>query len=101
VDGQEENFEEVFRQGGIWQEFLQHSPGYLASELLGFSSGPRLYEVFDYWQSHEGFEDCRRERQQEIERFNLLFLESMVLRETFLGSFYEDGPDESGLVLNK
>jgi hypothetical protein len=99
VAGREEDFEGVFKQGGIWQEFLRRSSGYLASELLELSSGPRQYEVFDYWQSHEGFEDCRRERQQEIERFNLLFLESIVLRETFLGSFYEDGPDESGPVL--
>jgi heme-degrading monooxygenase HmoA len=99
VEGRAEDFEGVFRPGGIWQELLGRSQGYLASELLELSGGSRQYEVFDYWRSHEDFESCRRERQQEIERFNLLFLESLVQRETFLGSFYEDGPDESGLVL--
>jgi hypothetical protein len=99
VQGREEDFAEVFRLDGVWQEFLRRSPGYLASELLKLSSGPRQYEVFDYWRLHEDFESCRRERQQEIERFSLLFLESVVQRETFLGGFYEDGPDESGLVL--
>jgi heme-degrading monooxygenase HmoA len=99
VDGREEDFAEVFRPGGIWQGLLRSSPGYLASELLKLSSGPGQYEVFDYWRSHEDFESCRQERQQEIERFKLLFLESLILHETFLGGFYEDGPDESGLVL--
>ena len=99
VRGREEDFAEVFRPGGIWQELLRSSQGFLASELLKLSSGPGQYEVFDYWQSHEDFESCRQERQQEIERFNLLFLDELVVRETFLGGFYEDGPDESGLVL--
>jgi heme-degrading monooxygenase HmoA len=99
VEGREQDFEEVFRPDGMWQEFLQRSPGYLKSELYRDSGEIGRYEVFDYWRSHEDFECCRRERQQEIERFNLLFLESLVQRQAFLGGFYEDGPDESGLVL--
>jgi hypothetical protein len=96
--GREEDFEEVFKPGGIWQEFLQRSPGYLTSELVQFANERGRYEVFDYWQLHEEFENCRQERQPEIERFKLLFLDGLVQRETLLGSFYEDGPDESGLV---
>ena len=99
ADGREEDFEGVFRPGGVWQEFLHRSPGYLTSELVKFANERGRYEVFDYWQLHEEFESCRRERQPEIERFKLLFLDSLVQRETLLGSFYEDGPDESGLVL--
>jgi hypothetical protein len=99
VDGREEDFAGVFKPGGIWQEFLQRSLGYLTSELVQFADRGR-FEVFDYWQSHEEFEICRRERQPEIERFKLLFLDSLVQREMLLGSFYEDGPDESGLVLS-
>ena len=98
ADGREEDFEGVFKPGGVWQEFLQRSTGYLTSELVRFADELGRYEVFDYWQSHEEFEICRRERQSEIERFKLLFLESLIQRETLLGSFYEDGPDESGLV---
>jgi hypothetical protein len=97
--GREEDFEGVFKPGGIWQEFLQRSPGYLTSELVQFANEGGRYEVFDYWQLHEEFENCRQERQPEIERFKLLFLDGPVQRETLLGSFYEDGPDESGLVL--
>jgi len=71
----------------------------LKSELYRDSDERSRYEVFDYWRSHEDFEDCRQERQQEIERFRLLFLDGLIEREAFLGGFYEDGPDESGLVL--
>ncbi len=99
VEGREEDFAEVFRPGGIWQELLRSSQGYLKSELYRDSGERGRYEVFDYWQAHEDFESCRQERQQEIERFNLLFLDELVVQETFLGGFYEDGPDESGLVL--
>jgi len=99
VEGREQDFEEVFRKEGIWEEFLRRSPGYLKSELYRDSDERSRYEIFDYWRSHEGFEGCRQERQQEIERFRLLFLDGLIERETFLGSFYEDGPDESGLVL--
>ena len=100
VEGREQDFEEVFRREGVWEELLRSSPGYLNSELYQDAGERGRYEVFDYWRSHEDFEDCRRERQQEIERFNLLFLdEGLVHRQTFLGSFYEEGPDESGLVL--
>ena len=91
ADGREEDFEGVFKPGGIWQEFLQRSLGYLTSELVRFAD--------ELGQSHEEFEICRQERQPEIERFKLLFLDGLVQREALLGSFYEDGPDESGLVL--
>ena len=98
MERREQEFEDIFRKGGIWEEFLRRSPGYRKSELYRDADG--RYEVFDYWQSHEDFENCRRERQQEIERFNLLFLDDRLVRQqTFLGSFYEEGPDESGLVL--
>ena len=100
VEGREQDFEELFRREGIWEELLRRSPGYLNSELCRKSGEQGRYEVFDYWRSHEDFEACRRERQLEIERFKLLLLdERMIVQDTLLGSFYEEGPDESGLVL--
>ena len=100
-EGRERDFEEVFSRGGIWQELLGGSPGYLKSSLrMELSRGQRRYKVFDYWRSHQDFERCRSERQEEIERFSLLLAsEGMVRRETVLGSFYEEGPEEGGLVL--
>lgn len=99
VERREQDFEEVFRRESIWEELLRRSLGFLKSELYRDSDERSRYEVFDYWRSHEDFEDCRQERQQEIERFRSLFLDGLIERETFLGGFYEDGPDESGLVL--
>ena len=100
MEGRERDFEEIFGQDGIWEEFLRLSPGYLKSELYRVPGNRARYQIFDYWRSHEDFEDCRRERQQAIERFGLLFLdERLVLKHALLGSFYEEGPDESGLVL--
>jgi hypothetical protein len=98
VERREQEFEDIFRREGIWEQFLRRSPGYMKSELYRDANG--RYEAFDYWRSHVDFENCRRERQQEIERFNLLYLDDRLVRlQTFLGSFYEEGPDESGLVL--
>ncbi|HKV91882.1 MAG TPA: hypothetical protein VJW20_04975 [Candidatus Angelobacter sp.] len=100
VEGRRQDFEKVFRQDGIWEEFLRLSPGYLKSEPYRVSGKRARYQVFDYWRSHEDFERCRSERQQEIEKLSLLLAsEGMVLRETVLGSFYEEGPEDSGLVL--
>jgi heme-degrading monooxygenase HmoA len=99
--GRETDFEAAFGRNGIWQELLGRSEGYIKSSLvMELSRGQRRYKVFDHWRSHQDFERCRSERQREIESFSrLLASEGMVLRETVLGSFYEDGPDESGLVL--
>jgi heme-degrading monooxygenase HmoA len=100
-EGRERDFEEVFSRGGIWQELLGRSPGYLKSSVrLELFGGQRRYKVFDYWRSHQDFEQCRSEQQEEIERLSLLLVsEGTVRRATVLGSFYEEGPDESGLVL--
>jgi len=100
VEERREQFEEIFQCGGLWEEFLRLSPGYLKSELYPVSGNRARYQVFDYWGSHEHFEDCRRLRQQAIENFGLLYLnKDLVLTHAVLGSFYEEGPDESGLVL--
>ncbi|HEY7402767.1 MAG TPA: hypothetical protein VIB39_04550 [Candidatus Angelobacter sp.] len=100
-DGREQDFEKVFGRDGIWSDFLRRSAGFVASFLREeLSAGRRRYKVFDCWKSHEDFERCRQERQQEIEGFKLLIgHEGLVARETFLGSFYMSGPDEGGLVL--
>ena len=100
MEERRQDFEEIFRPSGIWEEFLRLSSGYLGSELYPVSGKRARYQVFDYWRSHEDFEGCRRERQQAIERFSLLFLdERLVLRHAVLGSFYEEGPEDKGLVL--
>jgi hypothetical protein len=63
------------------------------------SQAERRYRVLDRWASHQSFESFREGNQIEYERFSrLIASEGLVERETVLGSFYEDGPDESGLV---
>ena len=100
-EGREQDFEKVFGRDGIWFDFLRRSAGFVANYLrVELRAGRQRYKVFDCWRTHEDFEGCRQQRQQEIERFNLLIrTEGLVASETFLGSFYVGGSDESGLVL--
>jgi hypothetical protein len=56
-----------------------------------------LYEVFDYFRSHGGFESFREQYRQEYERFHqLIAREAMIESEKVLGSFYEDEPGAEG-----
>ena len=99
-EGREEDFKRVFGTEGIWPEFLRRSEGYVKTDWKVESEAERRYRLLDRWASHESFEGFREKYQVEYEKFSRLIAgEGLVERETVLGSFYEDGPDESGLVL--
>jgi len=99
-EGRERDFETVFGRDGIWAELLRRSQEFVETDCKPELETDRRYRVTDRWYSHQGFESFREEYQQEYEKFSRLILnEGLVERETVLGSFYEDGPDESGLVL--
>ena len=54
-----------------------------------------MYTGFDYWTSHLDFEAFRATYQVECERFaELVAFEGLLHKETFLGSYYEEGPDD-------
>jgi hypothetical protein len=98
--GREEDFQKVFAADGIWPELLRRSEGYLETDWKLESEAERCYRVRDYWKSHKSFEQFRGQYREECERFSRWIAgEGLVERETILGSFYEDGPEESGLVL--
>ena len=94
-EGREADFEKVFAPDGIWAEFLAVSGRYLGTEVRVKSEAERSYQVIDYWRSHLDFETFRREHQLEYEKFSQMIAnEGLVERETVLGTFYEDGPDD-------
>ncbi len=92
--GREDDFERVFGESGIWPELLGRSKQYLDTTLRQESKVERRYKIFDFWQSHKGFEEFRERYQADCERFSLLVLsEGLVEREAVLGSFYSTGSD--------
>jgi len=100
TDGRRADFEVVFGSGGIWQELLSRSEGYIATEVACESPAQRRYRVRDFWIWHLGFELFRERFAAEFERFERLILsEGLVEREQFVGAYYEKAPgDEDDLV---
>ncbi|MGZ4842551.1 MAG: hypothetical protein ACXV5J_12450 [Candidatus Angelobacter sp.] len=94
AEGREEDFKKVFGPEGIWFELLRRSAEYLGTDCRLEAQAERRYRVLDYWQSHESFEDFRRQYQLEYEKFSrLIASEDLVERETLLGSFYSGRSD--------
>ena len=72
----------------------------MGSELVLESKVERLYTAFDYWTSHSQFETFRRTYQMECERFaQLVWFEGLLEKEVFLGSYYEEGPDDESDIV--
>jgi hypothetical protein len=87
--GRERDFEKIFGPEGIWSELLRRSGEYLRTDCKLETETRQHYMVFDYWRTHQGFEDFRVQHKPEYELFNrLIASESLVERETLLGSFY-------------
>ena len=87
--------EKIFGSSGIWSELLSRAEGYLGSELVLESKVERLYAAFDYWTSHVDFGAFRATHRAECDRFvQLVAFEGLLQKETFLGSYYEEGPDD-------
>ncbi|MGZ4890295.1 MAG: hypothetical protein ACXWBH_14030, partial [Candidatus Angelobacter sp.] len=61
AEGREEDFKKVFGPEGIWFELLRRSAEYLGTDCRLEAQAERRYRVLDYWQSHESFEDFRRQ----------------------------------------
>jgi len=100
-EGCEKDFELVFAPDGVWPELLQsYSEGFAGTALEKLSSVANGYKVRDYWRSHRDFEEFRGQHRFEIDQFQRwLASKDLVEHETLLGAFYDDGEDESGLVL--
>ena len=93
-EGREADFRKVFGASGIWPELLGRSGEYLGTRLRQESEADRRYQIFDYWQSHSGFEEFREKYQVDCQNFSLLIAnEGLVEREILLGSFYADESD--------
>jgi hypothetical protein len=89
----------MFGPGGIWEELVVKA-GSLGSKLDRISKAEGRYQVWDRWTSHLDFERFRQSSKTEIERISeFIAREDWLIREVFLGSFYEDDPgDENGLA---
>ncbi len=93
-EGREADFRKIFGVSGIWSELLGHSEEYLRTKIRPESKIDRHYLVFDYWQSHSGFEEFRERYQLDCQSFSLLIAnDGLVEREILLGSFYTDESD--------
>ena len=93
VEGQQRDFERVFRADGTWAEMLRQSEDYLGTAFRLETEVQARYLIFDYWRSHWSFEVFRSKHQQELKDFSQLVLgQDLVRREVFRGSFYEDDP---------
>ena len=97
--GREREFEILFGPGGIWAELVVKA-GCLGSEFNLISKAEGRYQIWDRWKSHLDFERFRQSSKTEIERISgFIAREDWLIREVFLGSFYEDDPgDENGLA---
>jgi hypothetical protein len=92
--GREEDFKKIFGLDGIWSELLRRSAEYVGTDCRLEAEAERRYRVLDYWLSHESFEGFRGRYQLEYEKFSrLIASESLVERETLLGSFYRGDSD--------
>jgi len=100
-EGCHKDFELIFGSDGVWPELLRRcSEGFAETGLEQVSSVANGYKVRDYWRSHRDFEEFRGQRRFEIDQFQRwLASKDLVEHETLLGAFYDDGEDESGLVL--
>ena len=89
----------LFGPGGFWAELVVKA-GCLGSKLDLMSETEGRYQVWDRWNSHLDFERFRQSSKSEIERISeFVAREGWLIREVFLGSFYEDDPgDENGLA---
>jgi hypothetical protein len=101
ADGRRAEFEEVFSVAGSWAQLLYQAEGYQLTEAWCEDPQNAQYRVRDLWSWHRDFESFRGRFQAEYERFEgRLKLEGVIVKEQFLGAYYEDAPgDEDELVL--
>ena len=94
------DFEAVFGMEGIWPRLLYPADGYLLTEVWCESLELAQYRVRDFWNWHRNFESFRARFQAECEQFgSWLISGGLVLKEQFLGAYYENAPgDEDELV---
>jgi hypothetical protein len=95
----EREFEMMFGPRGIWAELVIKA-GSMGSDLILISEAEGRYQVWDRWKSHLDFERFRQSSKTEIERISgFIAREDWLIREVFLGSFYDEpGDTETGLA---
>ena len=100
ADGRRADFEAVFGIEGIWSRLLYQADGYLLTEVWCESPEFSQYRVRDFWSWHRNFESFRARFQSEYERLeSWLSSDGLVVKEQFLGAYYEASGDEDNSVL--
>ena len=70
---------------------LGRADGYMRSELWCESPQSAQYRIKDFWNGHRDFEAFRARFRAEFDEFEQwLRSEKLVVKEEFLGAYYED-----------
>jgi hypothetical protein len=96
TDGRRAEFEAAFGMDGIWTRLLHGAEGYLFTEVWCELPEVRQYRVKDSWAWHRNFERFRDRFHAEFEKFEQwLRSEGLIVKEHFLGAYYEKSDDGS------
>ena len=84
--GSEEDFEKMYGPEGDWVQLFRLDSDYSQTMLLKDSSGRRIYQTLDFWNSKESYEGFYNKNEIEISRLDQIG-DELTLSERLLGRF--------------